>query len=357
MNKAIFILGMHRSGTSALSRVVNLLGAELGGRMMAAASDNERGFWEHESAVQIHEELLIRLGHSWCDGTPLPEGWQETEAAKIAQTQLATLIDLDFLNAPLWAIKDPRLSLLFPLWVPLLKERNIAPLCIIAWRDPLEVAASLQKRDSMSQDAALLCWLAYTVASLQHALSFPSSIIRYADLLKDWRGAASRLGQDLGVEWPCMPEAEINAFLAPELRHHHLPKAKLPHSGIGQLVEQCLAVLENPEEAAIKAIYQQWQDYTLPLEPMLRQARIESMEYRERALNAEHRAADITGQMAKLYEEYGHALEREKEALVQSEMLRRALSHAETIVAEMKESTSWKVTEPLRKLKKWQEEH
>ena len=45
---AVLILGMHRSGTSALTRVLNLLGVELGSELMAAAEDNnETGFWEH----------------------------------------------------------------------------------------------------------------------------------------------------------------------------------------------------------------------------------------------------------------------------------------------------------------------
>lgn len=351
MSKALFILGMHRSGTSALARVLNLCGVELGGRLMAAAGDNERGFWEHEGAVQIHEDLLRQLGHQWCDGTPLPEGWLESEAAVQAQMQLAGLIDLDFLTQPLWGIKDPRLSLLFPLWLPLLKERGVEPLCIIAWRNPLEVAASLQKRDHLAQDAALLCWLAYTIESLRHAQNFPHVVLGYEELLTDWRAATDKVATGLNLSWPRRDEAEIEAFLAPELRHHQNSEFRI-QSSVGEMAAECLRLLQQPEAGAIDRLHQQWSDYCAPFAPLLRQARREAAEQSDRAGREAHKAKDLRSQLEKLYDEYTATLEREKEALVQSQMVHAGLRHAEEKLLEMEESTSWKVTEPLRRVKK-----
>jgi hypothetical protein len=359
MNKAIFILGMHRSGTSALARVLNLLGVELGSRMMAAASDNERGFWEHEGAVQIHEDLLCQLGHKWCDGTPLPEGWLETEAARNAQAQLATLIDLDFLTAPLWGIKDPRLSLLFPLWLPLLKERGIEPLCVVAWRNPLEVAGSLMKRDHLPQETALLCWLAYTLESLHHAQDFSRVIVSYDDLLKDWRSTATRIASELNLICIEQNDAAIEDFLSPELRHHRDSGFRIQDSAIGQRVKECVELLAAPEALKIEKAHTQWQEMTAPFAPLLRDARRAAEDLAEplrkaqqAAADEKHRANDVAQQMSQLYDQYTATLEREKEAQVQTQMLRSGLRHAEEIIHEMQESTSWKITEPLRKVKK-----
>jgi hypothetical protein len=353
MSNALFILGMHRSGTSALSRVINLLGAELGGRLMAAASDNERGFWEHESAVQIHEDLLRQLGHGWQDGTPLPEGWQEMEAAQDASKQLAALIDLDFLTAPLWAIKDPRLSLLFPLWLPLLKERGMQPHCIIAWRNPMEVAASLQKRDAMDENAALLCWLAYTLESMRHALPHPHAIIAYDDLLKDWRISMAKLGKDLGLNWPKTPSevgAEIDAFLAPELRHHQ-KKLALPESMIGSVVQDTLTLLHSGrlEETAVNALHQQWYQLAAPFAPLLREARAESFQWRNDALNARHQAQDIATQMESLRSQYHMDLQEYQQ---REQQFQEILSQMEQQLHQLYDSTSWKLTEPLRRARK-----
>ena len=60
---AVLVLGMHRSGTSALTRVLNLLGLDLGRDLMqAAANNNETGFWEHQGLVDIPEKLMESLG-------------------------------------------------------------------------------------------------------------------------------------------------------------------------------------------------------------------------------------------------------------------------------------------------------
>ncbi len=363
MSKAIFILGMHRSGTSALARVINLLGAELGGRLMAAASDNERGFWEHESAVQIHEDLLSQLGHSWQDGTSLPEGWMNTEAAKGAQAQLATLIDLDFMAAPLWAIKDPRLSLLFPLWLPLLQERGIVPYCVIAWRHPLEVTASLQKRDHLSQEAALLCWLAYTLESMRHALPYAHVVVAYDEIMNEWQGTAAAMASTLGLTWPrevTEVAAAIEDFLAPELRHHKAAQA-LPTHAIGALVSQTVTLLEQKHFTAqdVADIATAWEALAAPFAPLLREARREAADWREKALVSGHQATDMQRQMTALYAEYENAIQREKELRVHQHMVQNALASAENqitateaVLAEVYDSTSWKLTEPLRKAKK-----
>ena len=68
--KAVLVLGMHRSGTSALTRILNLLGVDLGSKLMPASPENEAGYWEHAEIVRIHDELLGELGTSW-DGNHL----------------------------------------------------------------------------------------------------------------------------------------------------------------------------------------------------------------------------------------------------------------------------------------------
>ena len=62
----LLIVGMHRSGTSALTRLVNLLGCDLGPELLPArANDNETGFWEHRTLNLLHEEILCALNKWW----------------------------------------------------------------------------------------------------------------------------------------------------------------------------------------------------------------------------------------------------------------------------------------------------
>src|SRR6185312_12242151 len=79
--RAILVLGMHRSGTSAVTRVLNLLGADLGSRLVAPAADNPAGFWEHADAVKINDDLLQALGRTWYDMRDMPANWLESDAA------------------------------------------------------------------------------------------------------------------------------------------------------------------------------------------------------------------------------------------------------------------------------------
>ena len=63
--RSLVILGMHRSGTSALAGLVQLLGVNLGEDLLPAMPEvNEKGFFEHQEILDIHEGLLKSLGWS-----------------------------------------------------------------------------------------------------------------------------------------------------------------------------------------------------------------------------------------------------------------------------------------------------
>ncbi len=354
MQKAIFILGMHRSGTSALARVVNLLGVELGDQLMAAEEDNPKGFFEHEPIVAIHEQLLTELGMSWKDGAPLPDDWVNTPPAQKAAKAIATIIDSEFSTTPVWGLKDPRQCRLMPLWMPLLQQRNIQPHFIIAYRHPLEVAASLAKRGDMPEAPALFCWLSYTVEALLSAIDYPHSIIHYDDLLSEWQPQMERISKELKIDWPTAPNDaahEINSFLSPNLRHHKFSEAELPEA-----ISQCLKQLQKPSQKALEKLQYQIQQDSAAARYLLQEARLQNHSLNQtnlaletqleltqkQAAKAKHRAQDIETQFNKLQELSKNST---KEAASREQQLQEQL---EAIT----NSQSWKLTEPLRKLKK-----
>ena len=55
---AVLVLGMHCSGTSAITRLLNLRGVGLGRDLLPAKADNERGFWENRAILELHERFL-----------------------------------------------------------------------------------------------------------------------------------------------------------------------------------------------------------------------------------------------------------------------------------------------------------
>ena len=62
--RAVLVLGMHRSGTSALTRIINLMGFSAPKTLMAATEANEAGFWESEVFMDLDERILKACGRA-----------------------------------------------------------------------------------------------------------------------------------------------------------------------------------------------------------------------------------------------------------------------------------------------------
>lgn len=214
------VLGMHRSGTSALTRVLGLMGCHLGAEheLTPGDAENPKGYFERRDAWALDEWLLERLGGSWhdvtrLDGEAVPAELQAEFVARL-QPILARLEP----HRP-WAVKDPRMCLLLPSW----RAGLSAPVGVLLHRDPLEVALSLKKRDGFPLAAGLGLWERHTRDALRFTSGMPRALVRYADLLADPPATAARLLRDLerqgaaaGLHLP--DEGALRDFLDPALR-------------------------------------------------------------------------------------------------------------------------------------------
>ena len=216
---AVVVLGMHRSGTSALAGLLHELGIEMGPSLMSGRADeNERGFWEHEKIVSIHDRLLAHFGSGWSDPGPLPQDWVSREFSRQCQDEICEVLEQDFGSRPLWALKDPRMCRLLPLWMPVFDRLDIEPLFLFIVRNPLEVAASLQRRDKISSDHALLLWLQHNLAAVESTAGCRRHFLLFAQLLE--QGAP--LVENILRDWSLLPATAEGAgtLLSSELRHH-----------------------------------------------------------------------------------------------------------------------------------------
>ncbi len=218
----VLVLGMHRSGTSALTRVLNLLGIPLGDELLQPQDDNSKGFWEHAAAVEIHEKLLAALGRNWHDVREMPDGWLEHPATEIAISEIVALVSKEMRGHALWAVKDPRMCRLLPLWVAALERAKVGACAVLAVRDPREVALSLHKRDGWTLGHAYLMWIQHFMEALAASSSIPRAIVGYTPLLEDWRQAMDHVAVSLQLEWPKAYTdvgEEIDDFLNPQDQH------------------------------------------------------------------------------------------------------------------------------------------
>jgi hypothetical protein len=226
----IIVAGMHRSGTSATARVINLLGADIAQDLMPAMDANEKGYWESKAVAKIHDGLLHELGSSWDDPMPLPDRWAETGEAQRARCDLAREIERQFSESRVFVTKDPRVSRLLPLWLDLFDDLAITPVVVIAFRNPAEVASSLCKRDQFAQAKSLLiyarCHLDAELASRRARRIF----VHYEQLLHDWRPFSRRLREVSGSLLPPLSAestAAIGDFLDCGLHHNRCPDDEL----------------------------------------------------------------------------------------------------------------------------------
>ncbi len=220
---AIVVLGMHRSGTSALAGCLNLLGVPLGAPLLPAGYDNQRGYFEHEEVVRIHDELLGSFGASALDLRRLPADWVSHAAARTAQERLRELLHRDFSGKPLWAVKDPRLCILAPLWEPVLRDMDVEPRYVLMLRSPWEVAQSLSVRDGLGIWESLDNWSDYTAAAERACRDSRRAVTTFDRILAHPEAELSFLAAALDVEWPRAVDdavrGEVRAFLDPSLRH------------------------------------------------------------------------------------------------------------------------------------------
>jgi hypothetical protein len=212
---------MHRSGTSALTRVLSLLGAALPEHLIPSNPRNPLGFFESERIYPLHDQLLEEAGTSWDDVSPLPLDWIDSPSAAAWVKRIAEIVREEFGSSELFVVKDPRLCRLVPLWLRVLEQLEVEPRFVIPIRDPLECAASLAESSEVPTARGLLLWLQYFLAAEHDTRDHVRSFVTYTDLLSDWRVAVARIERDLELRLPRVSrgaEAEDDAFLNRTLR-------------------------------------------------------------------------------------------------------------------------------------------
>lgn len=221
--RALLILGMHRSGTSAVTRVVNMLGADIGHDLIPAAHDNPTGFWEHAGVVRINEELLQDLGRTWYDMREMPTGWMESEAGLKALERADHLVRRDFANSRLCAVKDPRMCLTAGIWVKAFRDAGFEVHCLFVIRDPREVVDSLHQRNNWPRAPLYLMWVQYLLEAEAGTRDCRRAMVVYEQILTDWRERMERIGNALHLAWPAELDSvagDVGQFLDPAMRHH-----------------------------------------------------------------------------------------------------------------------------------------
>ena len=227
-NQLVVVLGMHRSGTSALSGLLVQAGLDAPLDLMAPTKANPRGYWESLGAMQLNDKMLQQLGSEWnsprtlhCDGW----GLNETSACEW-RAGLLNLLHSSYPAGGCALLKDPRLCVLLPGLRPWLESRLMTCVVFLPVRHPAEVAASLNVADGTQRGQALLLWLGHVFQAERHSRGLDRLIVNYQQMLTDPDAILEHCrktieqacaGQGMKASW----KPEASSFIDPELHRQH----------------------------------------------------------------------------------------------------------------------------------------
>jgi hypothetical protein len=253
---AYLVLGMHRSGTSAVTQVLALAGASLPHNVMTGDEHNAKGYFEPWKIAMFNDERLRAAGAAWDDVFAFPFRPLATRTERGWITRAEALFGEEYGDAGYPLLKDPRVTVLLPLWRTVLSDLDVAARCVIPVRHPLAVAGSLARRNGFSPEKSVLLWSAYMLAAEAYTRDLPRAFVSYDGLLADWRSEVGRIEAAHGAPLPRLTDraaADISAFLTPELRHNAADDGLKALGWAGALTARVLAWFEAASTVAAPA--------------------------------------------------------------------------------------------------------
>jgi hypothetical protein len=219
----VFVIGMHRSGTSATARLVNLLGVPIGNNadLKPPSEANTKGYWEANSLTAFNDRLLRFLGGSWAAPPRLRPGWESARSLAGYRRQGQSLFRYVH-ETERWVWKDPRTCVTLPFWVRTLGAPTTV---VLTHRNPLEIARSIPPRYEVSKCLALAIWERYMRTALTASRGLPVFVMPYSELVSHPRHWTERLRAFLeqrGIESPAAGAERAAAYIDPGLRRHAL---------------------------------------------------------------------------------------------------------------------------------------
>ena len=235
----ICLVGMHRSGTSMVARLLQRCGVYLGKEedLGAPAPDNPRGFAENRYFVEINDAILARLRGGWDAPPEFVPGWQDLPEFEDLRQQALALI-ATMAGQPVWGWKDPRTTLTLPFWQALVPHLRV----LVCVRHPLTVALSLHNRNFSSVASGLRLWRAY-YETLNSSLSAMNRVVTHYDRYFDQPfPELFRVLGGLGLPRDHVTIETALAEVEPTIRHHDTSEID---TSSGQLDEAVLGLYRS----------------------------------------------------------------------------------------------------------------
>ncbi|MEB3334320.1 MAG: hypothetical protein VKP70_04980 [Cyanobacteriota bacterium] len=259
-HQLLFVLGMHRSGTSALSGLLGKLGLGVPKDLMPATDENPKGYWESIGVTRENDKILAEFGCNWRIEQPLPSGWPDLHAAREWRHNLLLALHQSFGESSFAVIKDPRFCILLKGLSSWMQDSSISLRFAILVRHPQEVVSSLltRSRDPITKESALRLWINSVLESERVTRSFTRMFVMADDLFDIPRSVESELREFIRIQSQDQQGEEAACFIDAELRHHRADQEKFNPSSIASAQDDLL------ENIALR-IYNEIKENRVPL--------------------------------------------------------------------------------------------
>ena len=255
----VIVLGMHRSGTSALAAGLQHLGLVMGKSLYEANEWNPKGYFEDRDIVEFNNRLLQQLDRRW--DSPLPPLNDEHADVELQIREATVLLQEHFGTATNWGFKDPRMCLLASVWAAVFVRMGVVPRLLLTVRNPRDVAQSLARRDGISVERAGWSWLTHLIGALEFLkLSSDARFVAFDKLLSHPKAVLMDIASWLDLTPDAKKVDDFSSeFILPELAHKANPSVEEPPQLVSDAYDLLCRALEvglSPKEFSSSAEWQ-----------------------------------------------------------------------------------------------------
>ena len=209
----VFVLGMHRSGTSLCSHILSALGVDMADDV--APTVGNAGHWERWEIAEFHERIL-RLFNRDYNGRfhdfALPVAWWADPRIAPIRREI-----VDFLEKRMgegyFGFKDARTVRLMPVWHQIFNELRLAPRAVLCLRNPAQIALSLSAHDGLDTATGEYRWLVHMIDFFRYANGLDFCTVEYDEWFDNPSANAERLRKFLDLPWQ-QSESELDLILS-----------------------------------------------------------------------------------------------------------------------------------------------
>lgn len=356
--RLIVVLGMHRSGTSAITRGLQVMGIELGNKLMPAIEGvNAKGFWEDLDLFALDNELLGSLESDWHHLAPIEsddvEALRENGYFGKAVELLRQKVD----ERTIFGFKDPRVAKLLPFWKEVFADCQLDTSYVLVVRHPLSVVKSLARRDGFDAEKSYFLWLGHVVESLYGSTGSKRVLVDYDKLMQSPELEINRIAKRLGLEIdPAELESYTTEFLDKTLRHtiHDLNDLS-PNDACPPLVREIYLTLREVatdkislDDVVLQDRVARWVDEYERLKPALALVDTQTITLNQTIIEFDEQINTFREAVAERDRQINTLREAVAERDHQIATLNQVVAEGEKLINNIGSSRSWRMTHPLR---------